>query len=53
MGTYKVEISGEAIAVRVGSQGRVVIPKTALIPRGIKEGDIVLLEIRKAVVSEE
>ena len=43
----------EMIAVRVGSQGRVVVPQTALRERGIKEGDIVLLSIRKAVVKEE
>lgn len=43
----------EMIAVRVGSQGRIVVPQTALRERGIKEGDIVLLSIRKAVVKEE
>ena len=43
----------ESIAVRVGSGGRIVIPKSALEKRGIMEGDIVLVHLRKARVEEE
>jgi bifunctional DNA-binding transcriptional regulator/antitoxin component of YhaV-PrlF toxin-antitoxin module len=42
----------EKIAVRVGTGGRVVIPPQALRDKGIKEGDIVLLELKKAEVKE-
>ena len=43
----------ESIAVRVGSGGRIVIPKSALAKRGIQEGDIVLVHLRKAKVEEK
>jgi len=41
------------IPLRVGSQGRIVIPQPALRERAIKEGDIVLVSIRKAIVKEK
>jgi len=40
------------IAVRIGTGGRVVIPPQALKDRAISEGDIVLLELNKAEVTE-
>ena len=47
-----VEEKGKKIAVRIGTGGRVVIPPQALRDRGISEGDIVLLEVTKAEVTE-
>ena len=49
---YMVEEKGKKIAVRIGTGGRVVIPPQALRDRGIREGDIVLLEVTKAEVTE-
>ena len=38
------------VALRVGSQGRVIIPQSVLTKKGIREGDIVWVEIEKAEV---
>ena len=43
----------EEIAVRVGAGGRIVIPKSVLVERGIEEGDIVLVSLKKAKVEAE
>ena len=43
----------DEIAVRIGTGGRVVIPPHALKDKGICEGDIVLLEVKKAKVTED
>ena len=40
------------IALRIGTKGRVSIPLPALQKRGINEGDIVLLTVEKANVTE-
>ncbi|HDD57594.1 MAG TPA: AbrB/MazE/SpoVT family DNA-binding domain-containing protein [Thermoplasmatales archaeon] len=42
----------DKVAVRIGSGGRVVIPKDYLREKGIKEGDIVLVSLSKAKVEE-
>jgi len=40
------------VAVRIGSGGRVVIPKSYLKEQGIEEGEIVLVSLSKAKVEE-
>lgn len=40
----------EEIALRVGSQGRVIIPQSVLRKIEAKEGDIVWVSVRKAEV---
>ena len=40
------------IALRIGTKGRVSIPLQALQERGISEGDIVLLTVEKATITE-
>lgn len=42
----------EKIPVRVGSQRRVVLPPSVLEEIGAKEGDIVLVSVTKAKVTE-
>lgn len=42
----------DKVAVRIGSGGRVVIPKDYLREKGIKEGDIALVSLSKAKVEE-
>jgi len=43
----------DQIAVRIGTGGRVVIPAQSLQAKGVQEGDIVLLDLKKAKVTEE
>jgi len=42
----------DKVAVRIGSGGRVVIPKSYLKEQGIEEGEIVLVSLSKAKVEE-
>lgn len=42
----------DKVAVRIGSGGRVVIPKSYLREKGIEEGEIVLVSLSKAKVEE-
>ena len=41
------------VPVRVGSQRRVILPPSLLEEIGAKEGDIVLVSVTKAKVTEE
>ena len=43
----------EKEALRVGSQRRVVLPARLLDAIGAKEGDIIIVSVRKAKVTEE
>lgn len=42
----------DKVAVRIGSGGRVVIPKSYLRGKGIEEGEIVFVSLSKAKVEE-
>jgi bifunctional DNA-binding transcriptional regulator/antitoxin component of YhaV-PrlF toxin-antitoxin module len=44
------EEAGQRIPLRVGSQGRVIIPQSVLSKKGIREGDIVWVSIERAEV---
>lgn len=48
--TKKPDADEGRIALRVGAQGRVIIPQSVLAKKGISEGDIVWVTVEKAEI---